>query len=53
MIVWTSIKGDVPVLLAASSRGLCRLSFGDESAFERELKAEFGEIVRKDADTFL
>jgi len=53
MIVWTSIKGDVPVLLAASSRGLCRLSFGGESAFERELKAEFGEIVRKDADTFL
>jgi O-6-methylguanine DNA methyltransferase len=50
MIVWTSILTDVPVLLAASPRGICRLSFGDEAAFERELRAEFGDIVRKDAD---
>ena len=53
MIVWTSIQGDVPVCLAASPSGICRLSFSGERIFERELKAEFGEAARRDGDPLL
>lgn len=53
MIVWTSIASDVPVQLAASERGICRLAFSDERTFHRELIAEFVDVFRKDADRLL
>jgi O-6-methylguanine DNA methyltransferase len=53
MIVWTSVNSHVPVCVAATEQGVCRLSFSDESTFERELAADSRQAVRKDTDPFV
>ena len=54
MIVWTSVNGHVPLCLAATAQGICRLSLSDENTFERELEeAGSRQAVRKDNNPLL
>jgi methylated-DNA-[protein]-cysteine S-methyltransferase len=53
MVFWTSLDTPIPVRLASTVKGICRLSFTREPEFVWELRQQFGEAERNANGPFL